>query len=136
MNSRAGYEEVNHTADRAIKVWAPDLAGLLEQAAFGMYAVLGVGPGSQGSIDRQVHYEDLEDESLVVSFLSDLLNFLECDKLVFSRIEAYVSGTQISIRLTGRKLRQVRIEIKAVTYHNLQVVQNTKGYETTIVFDV
>ena len=37
-----GYREIEHTADWELKVWAPDLRGLLEQAARGMYALSGI----------------------------------------------------------------------------------------------
>ena len=31
-----GYEEISHTADWALRVWADDLAGLLVESAQGM----------------------------------------------------------------------------------------------------
>src|SRR6056297_2966591 len=34
--SASGHESVDHTADLAIRAWAPDLHGLIEQAARGM----------------------------------------------------------------------------------------------------
>jgi hypothetical protein len=36
MTKQAGFEEVSHTADWALRVWSPDFVGLLEQAARGM----------------------------------------------------------------------------------------------------
>ena len=35
-----GFQEQPHTADWALDVWAPDLIGLLQQAARGMYALM------------------------------------------------------------------------------------------------
>ena len=39
----AGHEEVQHTADVAIRVWAPTLACLFVEAALGMNAIAEVG---------------------------------------------------------------------------------------------
>ena len=36
--AEAGWEQVEHTADLALRAWAPDLRGLIEQAARGLIA--------------------------------------------------------------------------------------------------
>ena len=37
----SGFREKEHTADWELDVWAPDLPALLEQAARGMYWLMG-----------------------------------------------------------------------------------------------
>ena len=37
----SGFREREHTADWELEVWAPDLPGLLVQAARGMYWLMG-----------------------------------------------------------------------------------------------
>jgi SHS2 domain-containing protein len=136
MISKAGYEEVNHTADRAIRVWGSDLPELLTQAAIGMYALMGIKPDNRCGIERHMVLNVPDDEILVVSFLSELLSCLESERLVFSRIFASIEAGRADIQLAGCRKRSARVSIKAVTYHDLQVLKTGEGYEATIVFDV
>ncbi|MHC1785331.1 MAG: archease [Anaerolineaceae bacterium] len=136
MNSKVGFEEVNHTADRAIRVWGADLPEMLTQAALGMYTLMGIKPDGRCDTERLIVLEAFDDETLVVGLLSELLSFLESERLIFSRIFASLEAGRADIRLAGYRLRRARVSIKAVTYHDLQVLRTGDGYETTIVFDV
>jgi SHS2 domain-containing protein len=68
-NSKSGYLELAHTADWALKVWAPDLVRLFIEAAAGMYMLMEVQlehePRSSVPLDLQA----FDDESLLVAFL-------------------------------------------------------------------
>jgi len=78
MISKAGYEEIEHTADRAVRVWGPDMAAFLHQAALGMYFLMGIDPGSDGEETKEVAIAFADDEILLVEFLSELLSWLDC----------------------------------------------------------
>lgn len=133
---KSGFEEVDHTSDKAIKVWAPDLPGLLQQAAIGMYSLIEICPQENSIIKKHMVLNTLDIETLLVSFLSKLLSFLEKDHLLFTEIHSRVDLNKCEILLTGVRIKPARIEIKAVTYHNLKVLTTEHGLETTIVFDV
>ncbi len=62
----SGYKEIEHTADWELEVWAPDLLGLLEQAARGMYALSGtcLAPGTR--LRRSLSLPANDPESLLV----------------------------------------------------------------------
>src|SRR4030066_1685130 len=68
-----GFQEHEHTADWELGVWAPDLPGLLEQSARGMYALSGmqIQDGLRQSNSISLHGEDME--ALLVRFLTELL---------------------------------------------------------------
>jgi len=42
----------------------------------------------------------------------------------------------LSGEMQGRKIVGVGREIKAATFHNLEIVSTHNGYETVIVFDI
>ena len=132
----AGFEEIEHTADWAMRVWAPDLAGLFEYAARGMYALAGIqGKGvPREQIILTLEGEDIED--LLVGFLSELLYWLYVKGLVFDTFHIEVQDGELKARLTGSPVASYGKEIKAVTYHDLRVKSTPHGYETVIVFDV
>lgn len=132
----SGFVEVEHTADWAIRVWAPDITGLLAAAAGGMYALMGIRPQPGGSVRRACVLQGEDHESLMVTFLSELLYYLEVEWLVFDRFELTVQGRQLNAVLVGLPCSESYKEIKAVTYHQLQIIETERGLETLVVFDV
>jgi SHS2 domain-containing protein len=132
----AGFKEIAHTADWQLDAWAPDLPGLLEQAARGMYALAGVrlDPGPPQARHLALKAEDAE--SLLVAFLSELLYYGEQEGLAFDRFSLRVEGSRLEADIEGRPIAALEKEIKAVTYHNLNIRQSPRGLEVSIVFDV
>jgi len=47
-----------------------------------------------------------------------------------------VSDKQISVNMEGKQIISIDKAIKAVTYHNLEVEETTRGVEVVLVFDV
>ncbi len=135
-NTLAGYREREHTADWALEVWAPDLAGLLEQAARGMYALAGARLADEERQVRRLELHAADAESLLVNFLGELLYLGEAEGLGFEGYALRLEGFHLQAELSGRRLAGLAKEIKAVTYHNLAVRQTESGLETCIVFDV
>lgn len=134
--SSAGFRELSHTADVEIEVWAPDLPGLLVQAARGMYALAGIRLEAENRLERAVELRARDGESLLVSFLTELLYLCEVEGLAFDDIRPQVDGYALQARLGGAPVASQRREIKAVTYHDLAVRASERGYEARIVFDV
>ena len=133
----AGFRENEHTADWELSVWAPDLPGLLEQAARGMYALCSI--SLDGSAARREHALDLtapDSETLLVSFLEELLYLAEQERIAFDTFKITVAEGRLKAELSGAPIRTQGKEIKAVTYHNLAVRQGPHGLEASIVFDV
>jgi SHS2 domain-containing protein len=131
-----GFREIEHTADWELKVWAPDLAGLLKQAAKGMYALMGACIRPESRQTRDVELKASDPESLLVAFLSELLYFSEQESLVFDGIGIELNGLSLRAHLDGAPLASIDKEIKAVTYHKLAVRKTELGYEVNVVFDV
>jgi SHS2 domain-containing protein len=131
-----GYREIEHTADWELEVWAPDLRGLLEQAARGMYALSGICLERSKVEQRELVLKAEDDESLLVVFLGELLHFIEQDNLAFDEFQIELDGNALHAQLTGSPVLKIDKEIKAVTYHNLLVRQTGTGLHVNIVFDV
>jgi len=130
------FEELPHTADWALRVWAADLPSLFTEAALGMNALSGAQPAPGPCINR-VFSDDAPDlESLLVLFLSELVYAAEQEHLVFIEFDIKLNGFELSVNMTGAPLLTLSKSIKAVTYHNLQIRQTAFGFEVDIVFDV
>ncbi len=132
----AGFCEHEHTADWELEAWAPDLPGLLEQAARGMYALSGTQLEPAPRLQRHISLTADDPESLVVTFLQELLYLGETEGIGFDEYNIQVQDHQLNARLAGAPIRSQLKEIKAVTYHNIKVVKNEDGVQVRIVFDI
>jgi len=132
----AGFEELPHTADWALRVWAPDLAGLFAESAQGMNALSGARPAVGPRTQRTFRAEAPDPESLLVRFLSELVYAVEQERLVFDRFEISIADGRLQVEMSGAPLEALTKAIKAVTYHNLRIRRTEGGFEVEIVFDV
>ena len=83
----AGFREIAHTADWELEVWAPDLPGLFEQAARGMYSLMGVRLLPTPRQSRTLELDAFDGESLLVRFLEELLYIQGLDGLAFDAFQ-------------------------------------------------
>jgi SHS2 domain-containing protein len=133
-----GFEEVEHTADRALRIFGINLRELMISAAQGMTQLM-VGNASEISteIEKSIELQAVDAESLLVEWLSELAYWAETEMLIFKKFRITdVSATRLQATVSGGKATELEKHIKAVTYHNLEIIQTPKGLEVTIVFDV
>ena len=132
----SGFIEISHTADWAIRVWASDLAGLMEESGRGMYALMDCQLQSEPVIERYFELHSGDGEDFLVAFLAELLYFAEYEEIGFVNFDIRIDLNRLTAHLTGGHIKKLGKEIKAVTYHNLSIQQVNGRFETTIVFDV
>lgn len=133
-----GYQEIEHTADCALRIFGRNLEELLLNAARGMNSLMGHSfPESPKTVERHFDLEAFDTESLLVEWLSELVYLAETEMLVFDRFRMEeVSPTHLKAVARGYHAIGLEKCIKAVTYHDLNIIQTDKGLETTVVFDV
>jgi SHS2 domain-containing protein len=137
MNKKlAGFQEHEHTADWELEVWAPTLSGLLEQAAHGMNSLSGIRLAGEPHRERTIQIKAQDAEGLLVEFLQELLYLGQMEGLGFDTFDMYIDNLTLSATLSGSPIDSIKKEIKAVTYHNLEVKKTDEGVKTRIVFDV
>ncbi|MEJ2163969.1 MAG: archease [Desulfobacterales bacterium] len=132
------FEEIEHTADRALRIYGPNLQELLVNAAHGMNSLMvKASAATSRPVVKSVELEAGDAEDLLVEWLSELAFWAETEMLVFFRFELHeVSSTRLKATVYGNRVDQLEKHIKAVTYHNLEVVQTAAGLTATVVFDV
>ena len=135
-NSIEGYRELEHTADWQLAVWAPDFPTLCVQAAYGMYHLADTRLKNQARLVRELEVQAQDRESLLVAFLTELLYLNEVEGLGFDEIIIQSAGTQLKAQMEGAAIESQTKEIKAVTYHGLEIREGPHGLEANIVFDV
>lgn len=132
-----GFEEVDHTADWAYRVWASTHEGLFLHAVHGLYTLVDAEFTNTPKRTETLHLQGIDYESLLIAFLNELLHFHDSENLGFDQIDIQtLTPTDLTVSLRGSSVCQWQKDIKAATYHNLAIIQTNAGIEATIVLDV
>lgn len=138
MGNDQPWEEIEHTADVALRVHGEDLRALFENAARGMMHLIGGRPlPGEITFHETISLQAPDWEILLVDWLTELLYLIEERELFFSQIVIHrVSDLTLEAEISGGPAAKASKHVKAVTYHNLSIRHTDDGYETTVVFDV
>jgi SHS2 domain-containing protein len=136
-----GYEVLEHTADVGLRATAATLPELFAEATRGMAELAGV--WAAGSLGDEVAIEaeagDLE--GLLVEWLGEVLYVHDSRNAALHRVTLdEVSETSATGKVLLSTLSQERAEegtqIKAVTFHQLEVRRTTEGWTARVFFDI
>jgi SHS2 domain-containing protein len=134
------WEQVDHTGDIAIRLRAPDLAGLIVAGIRALRALLFEGEPAAGDVElrAELRTSGVDREDLLVQSLSEALHAIQEDGIDPVEVSVAVrSGTESETTLRGVPAPAARkLEIKAVTYHDVSVRAVEGGLETILVLDV
>ncbi len=135
-----GHELLEHTADSGFRAWAPTLDELFAEAARALIGLMGRGGGP---IERSedVALEAPDAEALLVDWLSELLFLFEARSVVPAEIDVEVSENpwRLAAMVRGPDASgfvQEGPQVKAVTYHDLEIARTGSGYEARVYVDV
>ena len=131
------FQEIEHTADRAFRVTGRNMAELLENTARTIQAV--DRPGTMGRIlgTRDIQVEGIDRESLLVNWLNEILYLEQAHGLACERFEIIeLKDDHLHARVETREYDGNYSQIKAVTFHNLEIRESSEGVEAEIVVDV
>ena len=132
-----GFQEIDHTADWAYRVWADSLDKLFKQAADGLYNLAGMRLNSEAASTHRITLEAIDAESLLVAWLNELLYLHEENNLGVDAISHFcLNKTSLQTTIVARPVQQWTKDIKAATYNNLAITTTDHGFEVTIVLDV
>ena len=131
------FEEIEHTADWALRVRGQNLTDLFRNAALGMLSLLEIEPVPENSESRSFELKAEDTETLLVSWLEELLFPLEVENAAVVDFQVEVlEKAQLKATIELKKIASIKKEIKAVTFNELDILAVDSGYETIIVFDV
>jgi SHS2 domain-containing protein len=137
------YEYIDHTADIAVKVSADSIEELFSTAAYALRDTAVENTNFASVEIKRINLNEYSTEELLVSFLNELNFFLSARKWVMKSIpklviEEYEEIWQLKIECEGSSDVEFtpKEEIKAVTFHQMQILSDTGIYYCTIVFDI
>lgn len=131
----------DHTADLGIIVRGRNLRALFEVAAKSMMYIMVKGKPADitKTFNLSVKSYDLAD--LMVRWLGEILYLFEGEHELVTGVEVTaVSHSHLDATLEtvsfNTNLHEILCEIKAVTFHQIEVVQKDDHWEARIIFDL
>ncbi len=135
------HELFEHTADLGLRVVAPDLDTLFAEAAAGLFSII------VENLDEVRPLQELsfkiagQDKNyLFFDWLNELLYTFETQHMLLSRFHVHIDETGLTARAVGEPIdsnrHQLDHEVKAITYHDLEVVETEDGWRAQVIVDI
>lgn len=130
------HEILEHKADLKIRIIGETKEDLFENALIGMFESAKYKKEEGGRIRREIKVSSQDLPSLLIDFLSEVLYLSEVNHEIYNKIQfKKFSDKNIKGILSGKKLKRIGVQIKGVTYHNLDIKKN-EIWQATILFDI
>ena len=138
------YKQIDHTADIAFEVSGESLEELFKASSKAwLTSVVDVTIFSQ-SENKKIELNSFSIEQLLVDFLSELnFNLFTKKWLCYSvddlSIEKKEDVWSLIATLTGNNISpeiHLKHEIKAITFHQMNIKKSGKDFSTLLVFDI
>jgi SHS2 domain-containing protein len=134
------FEIVEHTADVGIRGRGSTLDALFAAMAEGLFAIIAdprtVGTGRRRTIALQAASE----ADLLHDWLEELNALHQVHSELYRRFEVRVAGTRLEAVVRGEAIdldrHDLRVEVKAVTWHDLRLEQADGRFEAFVLLDI
>lgn len=134
------YKILEHTADLKIAIQGKSLEDLFAEAALAMMDLMKPEnfQEQKDSTQREISLTSLDETTLLIDFMSEVLLLANINKEIYTKIVfKEFSSSSLEATLEGIPISEFKEDIKAVTYHEADVKENSDGtWETIIIFDV
>ena len=135
------FEVLDHTADIGIVVHGEDLRALFENAGEAFFHLITDLKKVKRRVERRVDIGGESLDRLMVDWLSELLYLHDVENLLFGKfkVESVGEGGLKAIA-NGEPFQEgvhvIKTEVKAVTYHRLEVREEKGGWRAQVIVDL
>ena len=135
------YTIIDHTADIGIDVFGDTLQDLFSNAGFALFDIITDLSTVECKVKHSLNIVGVDKEQLLVNWLSELLFLHDVKNLLFknfcvNQLSDYQLNADVSGEVFDEKRHIIKTEVKAVTYHNLSIIQKDQQWKTRIIFDL
>lgn len=135
---RARYEILEHKADLKIRAFGRNKEELFLNMLLGMRDSQKPEIKSRKKTKKELKIKSVDPAALLVDFLNEVIYLSQINKEVYIYINfKKLKNNELEGELIGQKINKFGEDIKAATFHNLEVKQaKNKMWEGTVLFDI
>lgn len=135
------YRIFDHTADLGIEIYGSDEKELFTNAAYALLDTMADMDRIEVYAKRRFAVGGSDWEDLLVNFLREILSLFNGEELLLKEFSiSYINSHYVTGEAGGEvfnpEKHQIKMEIKAVTYHQVRVEQTPDGWKGRVIFDV
>ncbi|MCX8016188.1 MAG: archease [Patescibacteria group bacterium] len=132
------FKILPHTADARLLIFGNSYAEIFQNALLGMKAILQPEEDGEETGWRKIKIESMDPTALLVDFLSEVLYLIQTNHEIYDELKIFeLTQCSLEAALKGKKFKNIKEEIKAVTYHEAYVQQKTDNkWEAMVIFDL
>jgi SHS2 domain-containing protein len=135
------YRTFDHTADLGLEIYGRTVEELFANASYALYDLITDIKLIEDREERKLVIEGSDWADLFVNFLREILYLFNGEGLLIHdcRISAMTAGSVIAMvagEVFDPSRHVVKMEIKAVTYHQASVAETRAGWKGRVIFDV
>ena len=132
------FEILEHPSDLGIEAYGATLAETFRNAARGLMSVIAGTSVIEPEEERSISLIGLDRENLFVRWLTEILFLYDAEKFLTTDVTfAIINDTSLHAIILGQKydakIHELRLDVKAITYHKL-MIENIENNWTARVF--
>ena len=137
-----GFKELdNITADLGIEAWGPRLEDAFASAVQGLAFLLSDLPEHDQPLTRKIRVKADSLPSLLVQLLNEIIYLEETQNFLPGKItHLKITNNSLDTTLTGAifdpERHVLNAQIKAATYHGLEIEEKENSFKIKVIFDV
>ena len=136
-----GYQLIDHPADLGIEANGQSLSEAFEQAAIGLMSVILDVELVQCRNSRAISLQATDLAHLLVKWLAEILYLYDGMKFAAARFQIdELTSTSLAAKVFGEPFSEdrhvTRLDVKAITYHQLLCEENDTGARVRVFLDI
>jgi len=135
------FEVLDHTADIGLVVYGENLKALFENAGEAFFHLITDLRKVRRRVERRIKIGGEILDRLMVDWLSELLYLHDVENLLFKGFKVESIGEDGLMAVVKgepfqQKIHVIKTEVKAVTYHRIEVRQEKGGWKAQVILDL
>lgn len=136
-----GYKILDHPADLGIEAFGKDLKEAFEEAALALMSVILDPSTIEDRESRDIYLSATDYERLLVKWLTEVLYLYDGQGFAGGRFEVTdLQPKELKATILGEKFdvkkHNPRVDVKAVTYHQIAVTDDGGGAKVRVFLDI
>jgi SHS2 domain-containing protein len=130
------------TADVAFVAYGKDLNELFSNAALAMFEVMINTKDIKPKEKRELKVDGIDLQSLMFNWLNKLLVFVDSENIAFSQFDVEVDEKKLELKAVCKgeridvKKHEARTEVKAATYHLMEIKKVENVWQAQVILDI
>ena len=138
---KEGFHIIEHPADIGMEAFGHSLKDVFEYAANGLISII-VETSSVDAVEQRfVRLVSSDVENLLIKWLSEVLYLYDGQNFLMSDVSIeQISSTELEAVVTGEPVNErkheFKMDVKAVTYHQLKIVHEKENWFARVFLDI